>query len=110
MTPEEFMSTYGTKKPSSLRERLMDCLISSINWTSDNIIGPADFPSLRFSFGWWIQAVLESLWCKLYHGSESELLDGIYFALDGFDSEFLSPRQREIATHLDQYLDNEEAK
>jgi hypothetical protein len=77
-----------------IRSLGQDWTISAMNWIDDHVTHPADYPSFRFSFGWWLDRQLSRLFGFFYTGSDEEIMS----ALQGeTPRKAMSQRQREFA-------------
>jgi hypothetical protein len=76
-----------------LRELGRGLAIDAMNWIERVMIGDADYPSLRLSFGWWLDGLASRAFNFFMDGSEEELR----MAIDQeIPFEYLNKRQRDF--------------
>lgn len=75
------------------RSLLQDWSCAAMNGIEYHIIAPADYPSLRISFGWWLDGLCGRIFGLAYSGSEEEL-DAVRNG--EVPREYMTRRQREF--------------
>jgi hypothetical protein len=59
---------------------------------------------------WWIEGRADTVFSFAYRNSAEEIRDGVEFALDNVNPEYLTPNQLEIRARLCEFVEMEDAQ